>query len=739
MEEERERERRDREVGRGYHDRNDNRSRAKGSPESAPRRPTMLLAQLPKTINEDEVKRLIPTNLKVEEVAFLPPPAPGSDKRFAAAIVAVAADTPMSDVDSCVSALQGKYLGFGCYLKISRHITSAVGGLGSGVGSHNLGGMADFQPFGAKPFVRDAPTQHSMKNAPPPDSLDNPYAYQAYGQRNQGPAPLVVTVSPPSDLKLLQAVNKTVENTIKFGSVFEKALLTSPQIQHDEHWAWIFDTTCQANVYYRWLIYEHFAGKTARSAMSGQSEEWLRSPEGQFAKKNGLVKVFDQGPLWQPPRERPKFEFTFDFEDIVDDSEYISSDDESGDEKEFLSKHDGPRSSNAGSANYLNPYRRAKLTYLLHRLPDTLAYLRRGDVARITAFVVANAGSGADEIVAMLLENIFHPYSRCVKYSTPLEDLDPDDPDDHEALEKRARNEEEKKRSDASNAKLIALYCVSDALQASSTSGVRDAWKYRGLFESALLSQNVFAHLGRLEKEFSWGRMKAEQWKRKVGVVLGLWEKWSVFSVETQKAFKEAFLNPPALFPASVMEESRSVEMHEKESGKESENKTAKWKSGTSTPIPPEAAPTSSTFLAKPPVADGNPTMDIDTAAPATQPQQPAPQPSAEVAAAAKPSIADRMAALKTKTRAARPTAADLLDKASEPPIPAPAPKISVGSFKMSLGLGGSAGGGAGTGAAKAKGGVEDVDMDLGSEDEGQGRGKGKGKQRAEDVFMDSD
>lgn len=721
LEEERERREREERGGggmRGFSD-HDDRSRQRKSPEPTVKRPTMLLSQLPKSIKQDTIKQVMPPSLKVEDIAFVPPAGPGTDRRYLSAIVTVSADTPMSDVDSAVSTLNAKYLGFGCYLKISRHITSSVGGLGSALGTQNIGTMNDFQPFGAKQFIRE-PQLHSLRNAPPPDSLDTPpYGYQGYGQqRHQGPTPVVVAVTPPSDLKLLKAIHRTVENVIKYGPAFERALLSSPDVQHDEQWAWIFDATSQPSIYYRWLIYEYYSAKTTQAAKTAggatpqdliESEIWSRTPEGQFAKKNGLIKLFDQGPLWQPPRDRPKFEFVFEFEDLVEDSGYVSSDDESGDEGNSTRPGTATTSvsldgGNSGTANYLNPYRKAKFVHLLARLPDTLGLLRAGDVARITSFVVNNAGTGAEEIVNMLVENIELPYSRAVVYNTALDDPDDTDPDDYEIREKRLRNEEEKKKSDPSNAKLIALYVVSDAIQSSGTSGVRDAWKYRALFETALRSRNIFEHLGRLEKELNWGRMKAEQWKRKVGVVLGLWEKWSVFSAETQKAFKESFLNP-ALTPEEQAEKEKADrEEKEKKEG-------ARWKSGTSTPT---VAPGTASIE--------NDKMDVDASAKEEEDKRASEQKAKEDAEAKKKDFADRMATIKKNARASRPTAADLLDKREEPPAPAPAPKISVGSFKMSLGSGGSGGG-----------------LLLGKKAEPEVQSKGKERRGPAEMFADSD
>merc|ERR1712070_1216917 len=131
--------------------------------------------------------------------------------------------------------------------------------------------------------------------------------------------------------------------------------------------------------------------------------------------------------------------------------------------------------------------------------------------------------------------------------------------------------QEGRRDDDSSNAKLIGLYLISDILSASSTAGARNAWKYRQLFESGFKSRKTFEHLGKLDRELAWGRMKAEQWKRKIGVIFGIWEGWSVFSSDVHKELKQSFFEPP------MSEAEQAVEQAAKES---EERKLAeeKWK-----------------------------------------------------------------------------------------------------------------------------------------------------------------
>ncbi|KAI9681947.1 MAG: hypothetical protein M1817_000001, partial [Caeruleum heppii] len=65
------------------------------------------------------------------------------------------------------------------------------------------------------------------------------------------------------------------------------------------------------------------------------------------------------------------------------------------------------------------------------------------------------------------------------------------------------------------------------------------------LFEAALKRRKTFERLGRLDKDMSWGRLRAEKWKRSVSSVLQLWEGWCVFPQASQEHFAAVFADPP--------------------------------------------------------------------------------------------------------------------------------------------------------------------------------------------------
>ena len=285
---------------------------------------------------------------------------------------------------------------------------------------------------------------------------------------------------------------------------------------------------------------------------------------------------------WVPPYSQVPFPDLKSLEQVVTDIDYISSDEESDDEggeRQFNSARDGEGGPDASEKKHLTPLRRAKIRVPTFTLPTSNARLRKGDVARVTNFAISHAGQGAEEIVDLLLLNVEKPltYSLASKYEDSDQEQDEEDEyepdDDLSALDSPAAQQQpkdNKRDDDPSNAKLIALYLISDILSASSAAGARNAWKYRQLFESGFKALKTFEHLGKLDKELAWGRMKAEQWKRKVGVIFGIWEQWSVFSSDVHEELKQSFFEP------SLSEDEKAAAQAEAER-EEKKKQDEKW------------------------------------------------------------------------------------------------------------------------------------------------------------------
>ncbi|KAJ5132741.1 hypothetical protein N7448_006899 [Penicillium atrosanguineum] len=486
--------------------------------EKAAAKPTLYLASLPPGTSPSVLKSLIPSTLVVDNVNILRPPnQSATERKSSAAIVTLSSDSAASDIDSAVSALQNKYLGW-----------AAIGSImPTTIGMSSNTSL----PFAAKTVQPSF--GGSMSRAPPPGSHRGGIAPPAsYGSNlgRVGPS-TQVEVKTPSDIKELRLIHKTLENLLKFGPEFEALLMSRPEVQREEKWAWLWDARSSGGVYYRWKLWQTITNPRSRNNRAVGTQV--------------PTSIFEGGANWMPPESDIKFEYTTRLDEFVSDDDYNSSDEEQDEENERRNLGGGPPpegvSVKSDSLGYMNPLRKAKLTHLLARLPTTHAKLRRGDVARLTAFAIENAGAGADEVVGMIVLNILSPLA--YTGANPERELEkaaarPDDGERDSATASKAP-------MDVSAAKLVGLYIISDILSSSATSGVRHAWRYRQLFESALRAHKVFEHLGRLEKDLQWGRLKAEKWKRSVGTLLHLWEGWCVFPQSSQEHFVQMFEQPP--------------------------------------------------------------------------------------------------------------------------------------------------------------------------------------------------
>ena len=538
-------------------------------------KPTLRLTSLPPGTSSAAIKAVIPPNLSVEGLKILPATGSGStDRQSTSAIVTLAKDTPALDIDTAVSALQNRYMGRGFYLSLSRHLSSSAATIEP---SHGLASSSSSLPFNARPVAPSFARGPSL--GPHRGGYAPPSSYKSLqGQFGRGGRQLSVVVTPPSDLKQLKLIHKTIEALLTHGPEFEALLMTRREVQRDESWAWIWNSRSVGGVYYRWRLWDVLSGHSQR----GRKSRIVSS---------GAPQLFENGAVWTAPEQKLPFEYTTEMFEIISDSDYDSSeDDDSGDEgrRRYARYHGGalpPDGTEEAEAQaYLNPMNKAKLTHLLARLPTSNARLRRGDVARVTAFAIQHAGAGADEVVQMIIANVHHPFAfttanpsfqRSPSESAKVDKLnETSNPEDAHIQATKA----EDSATDIMPAKVVALYVISDILSTSSTSGVRHAWRYRSLFESSLKSFETFPHLGRLEKQHNWGRLRAEKWKRSIGAVLSLWESWCVFPGETQEELVKGFNDPP-LTPEEERKKKAEEEEERNREAQRSKAATGRWKS----------------------------------------------------------------------------------------------------------------------------------------------------------------
>ncbi|KAI6375767.1 hypothetical protein MCOR25_002926 [Pyricularia grisea] len=519
--------------------------------EKAVSKPTLRLSNLPPGSSQSLIKSLIPASLNVENVKFLPPAGPiNTERKSATAIVTLSPETAATEIDAAVSTLQNRYLGFGFYLSLHRHLSSAA--ISSSLITTQTNSHSS-HPFGAKPVSqpKDRSSYRSRgRGFAPPTSYD-----AQVGSPVNRPGVMHVPVRPPKDIHMLRTIHMVVESILEHGPEFEALLMSRPDVQREEKWAWIWDARSEGGVWYRYRLWEVITG--------------ARTQRG----KGKFVPLFEGGSAWKLPDQPLSYEYTAGVDEFVSDSEYNSSDDDDFyDEHVGKSGEGGPGAAAAGNEqeeNVLSPLEKAKLVHLLARLPTTLSKLRKGDIARVTTFAITHASRGTDEITDLIVSNVEKPFA----FSSANPDYKPNQNDrakDTKSLSPAPDSKAPSEPQDVSTSKLIGLYVISDILSSSSTSGIRHAWRYRQHFEAALRNRKVCEGLGMVPEKMGWGRLRAEKWKRSVGLVLGHWEGWCVFPAESQAFFVDSFENPPALALAQQQKEAKEAE--------EALSKKNKWK-----------------------------------------------------------------------------------------------------------------------------------------------------------------
>ncbi|KAI4214373.1 MAG: hypothetical protein LQ351_003126 [Letrouitia transgressa] len=506
-------------------------------------KPTLKMFSLPPGTSPSFIKSLIPPNLNIEDVRIVTPSGPGNanstERRSLSAVVTLAMDTPGLNIDTAVGSLQNKYLGKGYFLTLSRHLSSTVKEREM---PKSLTSSKVSLPFGAKPIPagpgsfggRGSRGPHRGGFAPP-----SSYTSSRPGHYSRNEPQHQVTVTPKSHLTDLKLIHSTVERVVKYGPGFEALLITKKEVQLEERWAWLWDARSPGGVYYRWRIWESLTGASIKHG-------------GRHGIESSSQRIFGGEALWSAPEKGLPFEYVTRFEDLLLDVDYDSSDEEDdGGEgrRKYAHYHGGApppdgRPVEGDEQAYLNPLKKAKLTHLLARLPTTNAKLRRGDVARVTAFAMQHAGEGTDEVVQMVVSNISKPFA-FTSANPGWKGASSEAPLPKEDEEGNEENKKPVEKEDTSSAMLVGLYLVTDILSSCQTSGVRNIWRYRQIFQGSLTQNKVFEVLGRLEKTMHWGRLRADQWKRKVGVILSVLDKQNAFSHSSQEHFSSVFANPP--------------------------------------------------------------------------------------------------------------------------------------------------------------------------------------------------
>lgn len=572
-------------------------------------RSTVQLSSLPPSTTEEDVKRLLRGHLEVHSVHLQPPTGPGSGGRKSlAAIVLLSSDTSTPQIDAAVSALKDKYMGRGYSLSISRHLSSTSLQPNMPVTVSTLSA----EPFGGQRINKDQLGGYSMRNAPPPQTFAPPGSYQGLVQP-LSPANAFVAVQPPLGMETIRAVHTLIGRLVSESDPdraleLEAMLMALPEIQNDERFSFLYDSRSPAGVYYRFLLWNDDVFDTIQARKSS-----ARGPE----------RILDDMVMdWLPPSGQVPFADLSSLGEVLNHESYLSDDEYDDDEETRLHNGDkeGEKLPRPTGNTHLTPLQVAKFSWMLSHMPTSHTRLRKGQVAAVTSFAIKNARVGAEEIVNMLVLNIERPYNSSLCATFDKDDATADEDDDYEPDEELPTIEstpaadtrgDKGEPDDPSQVKLAALYLINDILHSCATAGATNAWKYRGLFETAFKQRKIFQYLGRLEKELGWGRMRSDNWKRKINALFEIWGQANVFALDVFDTLKKDFFDQPA---------NENAEAEITEEAKKEEKWMARFKridgvdaspAGSASPAP--APPTRTESLAaKTSDLDGTPMEDLD-------------------------------------------------------------------------------------------------------------------------------
>jgi U2-associated protein SR140 len=508
---------------------------------------SVRLSNLPPSITEHQIKNLLRGHLQVFSVDIMEQPnVHGVGRRSMTAVVVLDTGTTTTAIEKATSALKDKYLGCGYSLTISRYLPSDV--LYPGMSDDSF--VPIDLPFGARP-IKPNFSGHAMGNmsrAPPPSDFAPPGTYDAghlSGNTSQAPAEAVVQVRVPKDLQVTQLIHLLTswyhsQEDMNVALEKESQLMSTPQVQNNPLFAFLYDSSSEAGIYFRWLLW---------------NPQGLASLGGHERINSTPVRIFDDVPIdWIPPTIHMPFSDVAEISEILDHLDFESDEELDDDMPGYRDEDPIP-----GDEDMLGPLRRARLARMLACLPPSRAFLERRHVAPIQNFVMKHAGRGALEIVDIIQMNINRPFNTS-GFSIavpPPGDSDSDDEamqqdlptnghDQDSAPPITAQTYEPVSRTPApadllTDAKLVSLDIVTAVCVASYHAATPGSHRYRKLFPEAFLEAGVIVGLAETPTEHGWGMIKTDRWERRIRAVFKVWEECNCFTLDEIMGFRRIF------------------------------------------------------------------------------------------------------------------------------------------------------------------------------------------------------
>ncbi|KAF2678480.1 hypothetical protein K458DRAFT_423170 [Lentithecium fluviatile CBS 122367] len=449
------------------------------------------VSNLPRTMTPQDVEALFAgfEKLKVVGVEKLPlSPLPGSRRgaRTAPMKITFDKDTKFVDLVDALNKLNDKkYLGDGHYLHIDRYLGDRGGST-----------RKQKEPFGATLHV----SKHVSKGVAPPadlggNSRDRPREREEVNSR------MLVTANAPPDLPTLKLIHQTIEGVINGGKEFEAVLMEDPRVREQERFAWLFDHKHPLNRYYRWTLHKILTSSTRPDVFHGEPE-------------------------WKGPKESFKDEYATGLEDLIFSSDDGGEKQDNEDEKPvrtMVSAVDDYPSRPDTIYGVMRPKHRAALIWLLCSVPP--AHIKYDEVAPITAFAMEHATEGLDEVVDLLVTNIFQPFI----YS----EANP---------RKQQPTSEDQARTRSQNPTLVinALRIISDVAMTSTKVGGA-CFRYRPVIGEQLVDRKVFEYLETLPSAFLLGQLSKTHYRDEIKATLDLWKDEKLFDPHILDHIDNAF------------------------------------------------------------------------------------------------------------------------------------------------------------------------------------------------------
>jgi U2-associated protein SR140 len=447
-------------------------------------------SNLPPAIDPRRIEDLFADfpSLKVIKVERIPPSRPSSPSQKArpSATMKVIFDKDASarDLDDAMNKMNDKrYLGKGYYLHLDRYL-----------GGQSTSTKQQEEPFGA--ILHDVEVRKGF--APPPDLGGHTRERQREETMKKR---LLVSANAPPDSATLRLIHQTIDGVIKGGIEFEAALMQDSQVQEDERFAWLFNQRHPLNRYYRWRMHEIINSSTR--------------PD-----------VFHRQPDWKGPKAILDDEYASELWDLSQPREQ-DSDDEEDERPTRITVPIGENYPGRVDLGYgvLSPRSRTVLIWMLASLPPSTPLM--DEIAAFSVFAVDHVAKGMDEVVHLLVTNIFQPFF--FSKANPKYRSDAADGED-----------EGRKRNQTPQLVINGLRIISDvAITTSKESGA--CYKYRTVISNQLVERKVFEYLESLPSRLSMGRMGETQYRDEINAILKVWDEEILFDKDTLARLDEVF------------------------------------------------------------------------------------------------------------------------------------------------------------------------------------------------------